>query len=114
MTIASVLIVLAFVFYTFAIFKEKKSRPLNEALLLIFLLAVLCDISGTLMMFSKAKPELTIHAALGFSALAIMFIHFMWAMFSFLGSESAKKLFHKHSLKAWIIWMMAFVSGLLF
>lgn len=55
-------------------------------------------------------PE-TFHGAMGYLALFIMAVHFVWALFSLRGGLS-KKCFHWGSPFAAAIWIFAFVSGI--
>ena len=105
------LIVLACVFYTGAVFLERHIGHLQRWMLGFFLAGFLADLAGTSMMAQRATGELTLHGSLGFLALMIMFIHLVWAFKSIQGGRRAQEFFHAYSVKAWLIWMIAFVSG---
>ncbi len=53
----------------------------------------------------------TIHATMGYLALAIMAVHFVWAMSSRRGGRG-QKYFHRWSPVAALIWAVAFMSGI--
>lgn len=104
---------LALIFYTTAIWTERKIKKIKKWILFIFSLGFLSDLIGTSIMFVNATERFSynIHTISGYSALLIMLLHLIWAILSFLKSERYEKYFTKFSIIAWFIWLLAFVTG---
>jgi uncharacterized repeat protein (TIGR03987 family) len=113
MTLAVILICAALVLYTTAIFSERIKGKLERWMLVMFFHGFIADIVGTFLMayFRSCGRSLSLHIFFGILALVIMATHLFWACRVFEGSESSQKLFHKHSWKAWLVWMAAFITG---
>lgn len=106
-----VFILIAFVLYTIAIFAEKFSGELHLWMVAVFALGFLSDLTGTFMMTLKYGWFLfTLHAFCGDVALLIMFLHLLWALVS-LHNDRYSEYFHKYSIYAWSVWMLAFLTG---
>ena len=104
------LIVFAFVAYTIAIFSERKKHQLLWWMIFFFIGGVVFDTIGTRMMI-KESPKISIHGIVGYSALAIMWLHLIWALLSKFRWKKGADWFRKFSIYAWILWMIAFASG---
>lgn len=116
--LASISMVLALGFYTFGVWGEKLSGTIKRKHLVSFFLGLILDTTGTLLMGQIAKDgggsRLGIHQITGGIAVALMFIHLIWALWVYLkGNEKAKRNFHKFSLVVWIIWLISFILGML-
>ncbi|MDP6674681.1 MAG: hypothetical protein QGH93_07530, partial [Gammaproteobacteria bacterium] len=54
----------------------------------------------------------TWHAILGFISIALMTIHVVWSIITYLNkSEQAITNFHRISVIVWGIWMVSYLSG---
>ena len=116
MILAIFLISAALVLYTTAIFSERKKGKLERWMLVVFFHGFMADIVGTFLMayFKPCQRPLSAHIFFGIAALMIMATHLFWACRVFEGSDNSQKLFHKHSWRAWLVWMMAFITGWIF
>ncbi len=112
--LAIVLIISALVFYTIAVWSEKLGKRLRWWHLALFFLGFLADSSGTAYMGKLSGGfHFKIHTVTGFLALAIMFIHTLWATYVLISKdEDLIKKFHKYSLIAWVIWLIPFMTGM--
>lgn len=114
---AIVFITLALVFYTLGVFGEKFSGSLKIWHLVIFWFGLACDTTGTTLMSKLAGDVLAVsfHSVTGLAAIALMAIHAVWATVVLLrGSEKSKQNFHKFSIFVWLIWLIPYVSGMIF
>ncbi len=114
MTIASVYILLALVFYTTSIWAERIKKKLAIWMILLFGLAFALDYFGTHIMITKAagNADYSVHGLSGYLALGIMGLHLLWAILSKFWKRCAH-LFHKCSIYAWGLWLLAFMSGMI-
>jgi uncharacterized repeat protein (TIGR03987 family) len=106
-------IVLAAVFYTIAVFSERKMGVLNGKHLALFWMGLVFDITGTTLMGQIAGGlKADIHGILGVGAIVLMLIHSVWASVAlWMNKEKVLKDFHKFSLAVWALWMAAFLTG---
>ena len=106
-----VFISLALLFYSWAVWGAYIERELCALFVWLFMAGFVCDLIGTSLMAART-PEfhLTIHTLLGIMALLIMAAHGAWACQA-LYRPQASELFHRWSVWAYILWMIAFVTG---
>jgi uncharacterized repeat protein (TIGR03987 family) len=98
--------------YTVSIWTEQIKKELKTWMVIVFSIALVCDLTGTTMMaFRASSHSLCIHTICGYGALVIMFFHLIFAIKAFK-NEKYEILFTRHSWKAWIVWMIAFFSGM--
>jgi uncharacterized repeat protein (TIGR03987 family) len=116
LTLASVLITLALVFYSLGIWSERFARYLKPWHLIAFWIGFLFDTSGTYAMSLIAKKPFNFtdpHSLTGQLAIWLMLAHAIWATIVIIkGSEKAKVGFHKYSLIVWLIWLIPYLSGM--
>ncbi|MFA6386341.1 MAG: HsmA family protein [Candidatus Paceibacterota bacterium] len=115
MGISIIFISTALVLYTASIFIEKwLLRHLENWIICLFAGGFISDLIGTSLMFLQAenKFSLTTHSFCGYLALLIMFIHLSWAILAHKKVWKFELLFTKFSIYAWLIWMVAFLSGI--
>lgn len=113
MPFALIFIVVALILYSTAIWSEKIVKSLKLWMVLVFSTGFLCDLTGTTVMWLNATSDtLNIHSACGCAALIIMLLHLIWAIIAFRQRGEAEKLFHRFSVYAWIIWLIAFYTGI--
>lgn len=115
---AIIFITLALVFYTIGVWSEKLQGTLKLWHLGLFLLGLVCDTTGTLLMESIASNSVqvasgpNIHGITGVIAIALMLIHAIWAAIVLIRkNENMIAKFHKFSIIVWVIWMIPFISG---
>ena len=115
---AIIFITLALVFYTIGVWSEKLQGTLKPWHLLLFLLGLLCDTTGTLLMERIANNSAEIvlvtplHGITGVIALILMLIHVIWAAAVLIEkNQNMIAKFHRFSIMVWIIWLVPFISG---
>ena len=114
LAVSMVLIFLALVLYSTAIWSERMNHHLTTWMVITFLLAFVCDLAGTSMMFlqATAKFEPSLHSLCGYVALIIMGLHFVWGIIALKINGRAEMYFHRYSVFAWALWLAAFTSGI--
>src|SRR6056297_1979780 len=115
---AIITITLALVFYTMAVFMERKRGSLSIFLTVLFGLGLVFDATGTLIMgqIAKSSPETVTgpnwHAITGALAIALMAFHLAWAVFVLMKKDKkTQKNFHQFSFLVWLIWLIPYFSG---
>ncbi len=83
-------------------------------MLLVFITAFLCDLSGTsIMFFNATSRSLNLHSVSGYTALFIMSAHLWFAIQAIRDQAWYAKIFNRCSIYAWLAWLIAFFSGAL-
>jgi len=102
--------------YSTAIWAERLSHKLSRWMIVVFIAAFTCDLMGTslmtLMTHHAGHHHISVHLMCGLTALVIMCLHLLWALFTIWKKGRAEKLFHSFSLYAWVIWLAAFITGI--
>ena len=113
---ASIIMAAALIFYSIGVWGERISGRLRWWHLIFFVLGLICDTTGTGMMFDAVGGMAwDIHGITGLIAIVLMFIHAAWALVVLLrGSEKALKNFHKFSVVVWLIWLIPYFSPMFF
>lgn len=105
----------ALVFYTIGVWGERLQKKLRFWHLMFFLLGLLADTIGTGLMEHIARLTHLhdeVHTVTGIIAILLMFIHAMWAIWTYTkGSEKAKEHFNRFSIVVWIIWLIPYCIG---
>ena len=111
--LAMILIISAYVLYTISIFSERKRKKIELWMVVIFAVALVCDLSGTTVMALIAgKINFNLHSLCGYFALMIMAGHLILAIFALKQKYKANIIFSRYSIFAWIIWSSAFFTGI--
>lgn len=117
--VGGICVSIALCFYTFAVWKEffNKTGSIPSSSVYAFAVGFTLDLGGTTYMsilaHNHCEHMLTLHGAVGFLALAVMGIHFLWAVGATLRpGQRVARLFHRYSVYAWLIWLLAFSLGL--
>lgn len=118
---AVVTISLALVFYTIGVWSEHREGVLKKIHLLFFGSGLIFDSTGTFLMSvisdNKAVTDLTtfyIHRFTGGLAIALMLVHFLWAIYVlYKGSVKDKENFHKLSVIVWLFWLIPYFVGMI-
>lgn len=117
LTYATIFISLALVFYTVGVWSEKLQRKLKYWHMCLFWIGVVFDTSGTTIMtrLSGNGLKFDFHLITGLIAILLMLFHAIWATVV-LAKKNEKMIlnFHKFSIFVWIIWLIPYLSGLIF
>ena len=55
------------------------------------------------------------HSVTGLIAIILMAVHAVWATITLVkGSEISKQNFHKFSIAVWAIWLIPYLSGMIY
>lgn len=110
---AVVTITAAAVFYTVAVFAERRAGVLVPWHLALFWTGFAFDVTGTTLMSAVAGGwKGDIHGWLGVSAIVVMLVHCVWATVAIvLKQESVLRRFHTFSLAVWALWMTSLLTG---
>lgn len=114
---AIITISLALVFYSIGVWSEKIQGELKKWNLVIFWIGLVFDTTGTTLMglIADEKFKLSFHGITGLLAIALMLFHAVWATVIIVkADEKAKVNFHKFSIIVWFIWLIPFMSGLIY
>lgn len=116
--LASTSMILALTFYTLGVWGEKLSGTIKKKHIVSFLIGLILDTTGTVLMGQIAKgsggSKLGLHQITGGLAVGLMFVHLVWALWVYIkGDEKAKRNFNKFSLVVWSIWLVSFALGIL-
>ena len=115
---AIILITGALIFYSIGVWGEKIAGALSTRWLVFFWLGFACDTAGTTVMNRMAGGgsfQLNFHGITGLLAILLMLIHAVWATIVLTRKrEKAMKSFHRFSLVVWGIWLLPYLSGLVF
>ena len=107
---------IALVLYSLAIWSHQlgKEKQLRWRTVLVFGAALKIDAGATFFLcFPAAKTnEWNLHAVTGFASLAIMALHFLWALAAFRFRGKHEIRFSRWSPYAWGFWLIAFFSGM--
>jgi len=114
--VSATLITLALIFYSLGIWSERFARLLKPWHVVAFWTGFLFDVSGTWAMHRLATAPFNLletHTLTGQIALWLMLFHAIWATVVIkLGSEKARKEFHRYSLIVWLIWLIPYFGGI--
>jgi uncharacterized repeat protein (TIGR03987 family) len=107
-----IVINLALLFYSIGVWSERLSGRLKVWHTVFFWLGIICDTWGTgLMLEFVGGLTFDIHGLSGVLAIALMFIHAIWAT-AVLVKKDEKMIanFHKFSIAVWFIWLIPYFS----
>lgn len=114
---AIISITLALVFYTIGVWSERFQKSLKKWHLVMFWIGLIFDTTGTTLMskISGDTFQFNFHGITGLLAIVLMLVHALWATYVLAKKDTAKtKNFHKFSIFVWIIWLIPFISGMIF
>jgi hypothetical protein len=104
----------ALVLYTIAALKELRARRATPGVCGTFTAGVAFDVTATtLMILATKNGGLTLHGALGYSALAGMATDtlLMWRHRSRAGDAPLGQRLHLYSRLAYVYWVLAYFTG---
>lgn len=106
----------ALIFYTIGVWGERIQRQLRLWHVMFFLLGLVADTVGTGLMEHIARlTDLhdEIHTVTGVAAILLMFVHAMWAIWTYTkGTLKAREHFNRFSIVVWIIWLIPYCLGI--
>lgn len=114
MHLLEMLFVVALLLYSLVIWSHKFKKRLTPWMLWLFGIGLVADISGTvfLCVVAASRWVFNLHTMSGLIALLIMSLHFVWALLSIVRGGRFEAYFNRFSVLAWLIWLVAFVSGI--
>jgi uncharacterized repeat protein (TIGR03987 family) len=113
--IAFIAINLALLFYSIGVWSERIQGRLKTWHTVFFWLGLVCDTIGTGIMFDYAGGmKFDIHGISGVLAIALMFIHAIWATVVLVRKDEKMILnFHKFSIFVWLVWLIPYFSPMI-
>lgn len=127
---AVILIIGAFIAYTVGIWSEKIQGQLKGWHVLLFWCGLVFDTLGTAAMAILYRetagntlqglagfwsPHNDFHSLTGAFALGVMLLHAAWATLVVCNKKVEWVMkFHRYSVTVWVIWLIPFISGMLF
>jgi len=116
MKIAAVIVInLELLFYSIGVWSERLQGRLKVWHTAFFWLGLVFDTWGTGMMFDYVGGmSYDLHGISGVLAIALMFIHALWATIVLLRkNERMIASFHRFSILVWFIWLIPYSSPML-
>ena len=115
-TLPMIIISLALVFYSIGVWSERFAGRLRPWHLAFFWLGLVFDTWGTGMMLELAGGlSYDLHGLTGLLAIILMFIHAVWATIVLIRKdEKLITSFHKFSVAVWVIWLVPYLSPMIF
>ena len=107
----------ALAFYTTAVWWERATGMLRGRHILLFWLGLACDTTGTAVMAKIAVEafRLDFHGITGVLAIVLMLFHALWGTLVHASRRPEPKLsFHKFSVLVWALWLLPYLSGMVF
>ena len=106
--------VIALAGYTFAILRHRILGFTDNLMIWTFGVALVADTSGTIFLCAReaASFSWSVHTISGILALVIMALHFLWALKA-QRDPKTDQYFHRYSLWAWGLWLVAFVTPII-
>lgn len=118
MLLAAILLITgALVMYSVGVWGEKISGTLRPLWLAFFWAGFTCDTAGTAAMsrLSGSVFQLSFHGITGLLAIILMAGHAVWATVVLVRKDTkAIQSFHRLSLAVWCIWLVPYLSGVIF
>ena len=113
---AVIVINLALLFYSIGVWSERIQGRLKVWHTVFFWMGLVCDTWGTSLMFEMAGGmQFDIHGISGVLAIALMFIHAVWATIVLVKKEERMILkFHRFSVFVWLVWLIPYFSPMVF
>jgi len=114
MRILELLFVGALILYTTVILSHKFRKSLSGWMVWVFGLALTADTAGTIFVCIVAAKRWiwNLHTISGLASLVIMAVHFVWALLAINKKWKFEVYFNRFSIWAWLLWLVAFVSGI--
>jgi uncharacterized repeat protein (TIGR03987 family) len=103
----------ALALYTVATWADRRKGELRPWMVLVFGSALAADLTGTVLLCAAVTDAWrpTLHMLTGTASLAIMALHFAWALLALRRGGPSEARFRRWSVWAWALWLVSFVSG---
>ncbi len=103
----------ALTLYTIAVWAERFAGRLKTWHLVLFWLGLIFDTTGTTLMGVMAgSMQFDFHGITGALGIIFMLGHTLWATVALVyKQERVLVTFHRFSLAVWLLWLVAFFSG---
>ena len=113
---AVIIINLALFFYSIGVWSERLQGRLKVWHMVLFWFGLVCDTWGTGLMFDYVGGmQYDIHGFSGVLAIALMFIHAIWATVVLVKRDEKMIMnFHRFSVFVWLIWLIPYLSPMVF
>ena len=112
--ISTALFTVALILYSIAIWSGRLAGELKAWHLIVFSLGVIIDsLAIWLTIKMVGAIVFTPHAIFGFIALALMVLHFIWAVVAFKLGRQKSQRFQQLALIVWGVWVLSYLSGFL-
>lgn len=114
---AIVSISLALIFYSIGVWSKKIQGNLKRWHLMIFWIGLTFDTLGTTLMSKIANDGLifNFHGITGIIAIVLMLFHAIWATKVLIKNDPEERNnFHRFSILVWLIWLVPYMSGVIF
>ena len=113
--IGVIVVVLALLFYSVAIFFEQRLKRINKKILIFLSLGLFFDFSATVcMIIGSSNSAFTFHGFIGYTALLAMSIETYLAytfFFKYRDQKQVSKPLHLYARYAYILWLVVFITG---
>ena len=105
----------ALTLYTVAVWAERFAGRLKPWHLVLFWLGLIFDTTGTTLMGVMAgSMQFDFHGITGALGIVFMLAHTLWATVALVfKQERVLVTFHRFSLAVWLLWLVAFFSGVI-
>lgn len=117
LTFAIIFMTSALIFYSIGVWSEKFQGTLKSWHIIIFWIGLICDTTGTTLMNKIAGGgfAFSFHTVTGLIALLLMLFHVIWATIVMIRRDKTMMMkFHKFSLLVWLLWLIPYISGLIY
>ena len=113
---AVIIINLALLFYSIGVWSERIQGRLKVWHTVFFWMGLVFDTWGTGMMFEfVGGMTFDIHGISGLLAIILMLVHALWATYVLVKKDEKMIVsFHKFSVFVWLIWLIPYLSPMLF
>ncbi|MEK4760779.1 HsmA family protein [Viridibacillus sp. FSL E2-0187] len=115
--LAIIFITAALLFYSVGVWSEKFQKTLKPWHVIIFWLGLVFDTIGTTTMEKMASEGslFSFHGITGLLAILLMLFHAIWATIVLIKKDKIMmEKFHKLSIVVWIIWLIPYISGMIY
>ncbi|WP_274307448.1 HsmA family protein [Solibacillus daqui] len=115
--LAIIFITAALLFYSVGVWSEKFQKILKPWHVIIFWLGLVFDTIGTTTMEKMASEGslLSFHGITGLLAILLMLFHAIWATIVLIKKDKVMmEKFHKLSIVVWLIWLIPYISGMIY
>jgi len=104
---------MALLCYTGGVLLEKKVGMMKPWILMIFWLGLAFEVCGAIPMFRRSGENITSHGIVGAIGLLLIILHNTGATLAVMGGwDVILKLFPKFSTLVYVIWVIAFITGM--